>query len=271
MLTPLLRQTRTSWQIHQPSLRQASVAALAAAAALPGYAADEPASSDDDGGSWQVAPYLYGVSIKGKVGLARISVAIDVEPEDIAGDIKAGAMGYVRWVSRKQFVYAEGLGVSYADDAFDQFFNQPVKATVALTEVGYGRNFYAETVAPAAGMMTISPYVGVRYAQLKIKVPNPYRQLAENDSWLDPVLGVIIEAPLLGPVNYAIKADGAGLGLGRDQYLSLTTALRYTHNEDWSVVAGYRIASFDAEPGGGNNIKLQLHAAGPEVGLVYTF
>ena len=271
MLTPLLRQTRTSWQIPQPSLRQASVAVIAAAAALPGYAAEEPTSTDDGGGSWQIAPYLYGVSLKGKLGLAGTSVSVDVKPEDIAGDINAGAMGYVRWFSHEQFVYAEGLGVSYADDSFEQFFNQPVKSTIALTEVGYGRNFYAETVAPAAGVMTISPYVGVRYAQLTVEVPNPQRPLSEKESWLDPVLGVIIEAPLLGPVNYAIKADGAGFGLGRDHYLSLTAALHYTHNEDWSVVAGYRVARFDAEPGGANNVKMQLRAAGPEIGLVYTF
>lgn len=256
-----------SWRIPPPALRQASAAALAASAAMPCHAIENPLGR----GTFQIAPYLYGMSIKGKLGFDGTSVDLDVKPQDIVGDINAGAMGYIRWVDEDQFFYGEGLGADFEDDSFDQFYGQHVKSSLLLTEVGYGRNFYAETVAPAPGMMTISPYIGVRYAQLTFEVPNPIRTLAEKETWLDPVLGLIIEAPLIGPINYALKIDGAGFGLGRDHYWSVTAAAHYTHTEHWSLVAGYRIARFNADPGGGNAVKMELRASGPEAGIVFSF
>ena len=252
---------------------RASLAALGLLTVLFGTPAQarDPAEYPASESQFLIAPYLYGMSVRGKIGLGNQVAPIDVGPEDIAGGINAAGMGYVMWTDPKQFIYAEGLGARWSDDSFDQFYDQPVKAQLALFEMGYGRHFYAETVAPAEGVMTVSPYLGLRYAQIDFKVPNQFQPLNARESWLDPVAGVIIEAPLLGPINYALKADAAGFGLGRDHYWSFTAAARYLYSKHWTALFGYRVARFNARPGGDNIVRFELRGSGPEGGITYAF
>lgn len=232
-------------------------------------AAASAAASDES--IWMIAPYLYGMSVKGKIGLGGTTAPLDVGPEDIAGGINAAGMGYASWTDLTQFVYAEALGARWSDDSFEQFYDQPVKAQLAFFELGYGRHFYLDAEAPEAGVMTVSPYIGVRYAQLDFDVPNRLRPLKAKESWLDPTLGLIVEAPLLGPINYAFKADAAGFGIGRDHYWSITAGARYHHSLRWTAFFGYRVARFNARPGGDNEVKFELRGSGPEGGISYSF
>lgn len=221
---------------------------------------------------WTIAPYLWAPSFRGRVGIAGQSVPLDVGVRELAGSVKAGAMGYVRVRKGHHMLYAEGLGFDFEDRSLEQFNDLPTKAQAVFAEVGYGYRFAMESALPNGGVIDVTPYIGVRHASLDVKadVPFPFQDLSANERWLDPVLGLLIEGPVRGRLGYALKIDGAGFGLGRDHYASGALYFIYGLGEHWFVGGGYRLSRFHADPGGNNGLDLRLLGSGPALGLGYT-
>lgn len=222
---------------------------------------------------WTIAPYAWVPNFSGEVGISGQKVTIDVDPEELAGSIKAGAMGYVRWVKGRHMLYAEGLGFDFEDRSLEQFNDLPTTAKALYVEAGYGYRIPLESALPNGGVITLTPYLGLRHASLDVAadVPFPFQDLAADEQWQDPVLGLFVEGPVRGRLSYALKIDGAGFGIGRDHYSSGALYFVYTLGEHWFMGAGYRISAFHAEPGGDNDLELRLLGRGPALGLAYTW
>ena len=227
--------------------------------------------SEASAATWTVAPYAWAPNLRGSVGIEGLSVPIDVRVEELAGSVKAGAMGDLRRIVGRHVIYAEGLGVDFEDGSLDQFRNLPVQAKIIFAEAGYGYRIPMRSALPNGGIIHVTPYVGLRYAQLDVAVTAALRSLAADDEWLDPALGVLVEGPVRGRMEYAIKIDGAGFGLGRDRYASGLVALTYRITDSFRIGAGYRLSRFHAEPGGENDLELKLTGSGPKLGLAYSF
>ncbi len=60
-----------------------------------------------------IAPYFWGPSIEGRVGIDGTSVPVDLGVEDLAGGINAAGMGYLMWSGERHFFYLEGLGMRF--------------------------------------------------------------------------------------------------------------------------------------------------------------
>ena len=218
-----------------------------------------------------IAPYVWAPNLSGKVGFGPLAVPVDLKATDLAGSISAAALGYAQYSRDHHFVYAEFLGFRFKDTRFEEFRDQNVKAQLIVGEGGYGQHFALKTTFPVPGTTLVSPYIGVRYTSLNVEVIRPLRSIGAKDHWVDPALGAIVFGPLYGPLTYALKLDAAGFGLGTDHYWSSITALQYRFARVWSVGLGYRISRFNADPGGDNDLDLNLRGAGPEAGLTYTF
>lgn len=219
--------------------------------------------------AWLLAPYLWAPSVDGSVGIGPLQTSFDLGARDLAGKTNAAAMGYLRATRGSGFFYLEGMGMRFSDPTAEPLFNQSVDAQVILTEIGYGRH-YGVSVHKRQ-YLQVQPYVGVRYAELEAEIGNPRQSLDAEESWLDPVLGVITTVPLRPSLSVVIKVDGAGLGLGRDNYWNAAGLLQWQWGIGWSVAAGYRVARFDADPGGGNDLEMDLRTGGPMLGVVREF
>jgi hypothetical protein len=252
--------------------RVAAVAALCLAAAAPfaAHASDDESTTTGDSG-WLIAPYLWAPNLGGSVGLGALRVPVDVGIDELAGGLRAAAMGYLQYRHGRHFLYVEGLGLRFKDERFAPFFDQSVRAQVSLVELGYGRRYRVELLDPLPGTIHVSPYIGLRHAALDVRIDNPEQSTAADESWIDPALGMIVEIPLRGSWDAVVKLDAAGFGLGRDHYWNAIGMLRYTVDARWSLAGGYRIARFDAEPGGGNDLDLSLRGSGFKLGLTYRF
>lgn len=227
------------------------------------------AADPDD--HWSIAPYLWAPHLKGDVGAGPLNIGLDIKPQEMAGGVNAGAMGYGRWSDGRQFVYVEGIGLQFADREFKPFFNQAVKSELLFAEIGYGRHYYADVSFPAQGRMQISPYVGARRIQMDVAVNSPFLALKVDERWTDPALGVILMAPLYKRVGYVAKLDGAGFGIDNNHYWSAVGGLTLDATHAFTLVATWRYTKFTAKPGGGNDLKMKLHGSGPMVGLSYSF
>jgi hypothetical protein len=250
--------------------RVAAVAALCLVAAVPAaaQARDDGSAANGDSG-WLIAPYLWAPNLDGSVALGELRVPLDVGIDELAGGLRAAAMGYLQYRHGRHFVYLEGLGLRFKDERFAPFFDQSVRAQVSLVELGYGRLYRVDRLGPLPGPVHVSPYIGLRHATLDVRIDNPQQSTVADESWIDPALGLIVEIPLHGSWDSIVKLDAAGLGVGRDHYWNAIGMLRYTVDAHWSLAAGYRIARFDAEPGGGNDLDMSLRGSGFKLGLTY--
>lgn len=183
-------------------------------------------------------------------------------------------MGYLRRIDGPHMLYAEGLGFRFKDQSLDLFRDLPVFAEGLFLELGYGYRFAFASQLPNGGDILVTPYVGARYAKLDVIVATPLRRdLEASEEWIDPVLGLLVEGPVGSGqrVEYALKLDVAGFGLGHDRYASGALYLTWRFSPRWRAGAGYRISRFHAEPGGSNDLELELLLSGPALGLAYTF
>lgn len=229
------------------------------------------ASDPSNDAEWTLAPYAWALNFSGRVGIGGQSVPLDVDAEELVGSIKAGAMGYARRVQGPHMLYAEGLGFDFEDRSLEQFNDLPTRAQALFVELGYGYRFEQASALPNGGIITLTPYVGLRHASLDIAadVPFPFADVAADEQWLDPVLGLLVEGPIRGRLAYVLKLDGAGFGLGQDHYSSGALYAVYRFEKSWMLGGGYRISRFNADPGGDNDLTLRLLGRGPALGLGY--
>lgn len=232
---------------------------------VPAHAADETDRK------WMIAPYVWGPNVKGDVGIGGLSVPLDVGVKDLGSGIKLGAMGYVRWTRDLTFIYAEGLGLDFKDKSFAAFFDQRVHSQVVFAELGVGRHFRWDVSFPTRGELQLSPYIGGRYVWLNVKASNPLQSLEADDDWQDLALGAILQAPLHGKLSYLVKADAAGFNFDHDRYWNFIGGVSYDFTPGLSGVLAYRISRFHADQGGGNELDLNLRAAGPLLGMSFQF
>ncbi len=293
---------KTRWVAHSASWcdrqvrRQAGTALVCAAVASTAAAQNlEPAkvqgASPDNGANphtaWTLAPYAWAPTFAGKAGIGNANVSFSLSPADIANDVKAGGMGYVTYTRGNRFYYLDALGFKFRNRAFDTFYNQDLAASAVFLELGYGGHFRFNI---GTNQVVVSPYVGARYAELKVRVryqQNPLQgdpvfnaQLiaaglttpppsGADDSWVDPTLGFFVDAPLGRKTIFLLKLDAAGFGIRNDRYLNALAVFRYHFSPHWSVGAGYRAAKADTYPGHGNDLLLKLNLYGPLAGTSY--
>ncbi|MGQ0698871.1 MAG: hypothetical protein ACT4PZ_11595 [Panacagrimonas sp.] len=250
--------------------------AAAFLAALPCVAVDAADNEFADGvdandTSSTIAPYLWALDLRGSIGIEGITIPFDVGVDELAGQIKAGGMGYIRRIDGPHMIYLEGLGIRFDDDNLDIFRDLPVAAEIVFAEAGYGRRFALASALPNGGDITVTPYIGVRYAKLDVLVKAGRLELSADEEWIDPALGLLVEGPVKSGFEYALKLDGAGFGVGKSRYTSGALYLGYRFNRQWFLGAGYRMARFNAEPGGPNDLEMDLSGSGPVLGLAYAF
>lgn len=219
--------------------------------------------------TWMVAPYLWAPSLDGDVGIGQLATSFDVGARDLASKVNAAFMGYLRATREAQFLYIESVGMRFRDPDSEPFFNQNVKSQVLLTEIGYGRHYSLKGVGRES--LKFQPYIGIRYAELEAEIRSPQQSLHADENWLDPVLGIITTLPIRNSLALVVKTDAAGFGLGRDRYWNVVGLLQWHWNSRVSFAAGYRMARFDADPGGSNDLQMDLRAEGPMVGVAWNF
>jgi opacity protein-like surface antigen len=117
---------------------------------------------------------------------------------------------------------------------------------------------------------------GLRYYDLSIGVdltaamPVNNRSSSFGDSWVDPLLGARVRAPISDDWFFNGFVDVGGFGLGNSSDLSwqVFAGVGYDFNETWSIQGGYRHLSIDKEIDG-RDTRLELY--GPLIGVTARF
>jgi opacity protein-like surface antigen len=117
---------------------------------------------------------------------------------------------------------------------------------------------------------------GLRFYDVAIDVdltaalPIANRSASFGESWVDPVVGVRMRAPLSEDWFFNGFADVGGFGLGDASDLSwqVYAGVGYHFNDTWSIQGGYRYLSIDKDIDG-RDTRLELY--GPLIGVTARF
>lgn len=257
--------------LHRTVSKTAAFCALllALAATTRAYAQTEDGAAADAPPRLVVAPYAWAMDLSGKIGLNGIAVPLDLQSTELLRGVKRGGMGYLQWHTDKGFFYFEGLQIDFGQKDFQPLFNQSVKVSLGMSELGYGWKFDIDTDLSATGKAQLSPYLGARYVDLKVDVDGPLLHQTIKENWTDPVLGLILQAPISQRLSYVVKVDASGFGTDGNNYRSGVAILRYAFDRQWSLAAGYRISRFKTDTTG-SGLAIDIKGSGPLVGLQFT-
>jgi hypothetical protein len=170
------------------------------------------AVAQSGGGAWEftIAPYLVAAAMDGTVTVKGLEADVDVPFETIVENLDMAAMVHFemrndRWMLSSDVVYMDLEGTSEAANG------------TATTSV-------SETLFEVVGGYRVSPGVtllaGARLVDLGTGVsftgPNLERGADVSKSWVDPLVGVHVVAPLSERWWIGAHGDIGGFGVGAE-------------------------------------------------------
>lgn len=238
-----------------------------------------PNLSRAENGSWDLwlAPYLWGLSMKGNLGVGHHQADVDVPFSDIVKDLDFGLMVFldarkdrvgfflnpiVSRVSSEETVH--GLGVKATNDS-------------AIVAAGaYYRLIETHWDAAASRRFILEPYVGARWNWLRAKIEvNRVGEAEDTVDWLDPIVGARVLFDLSPRWDLALAADYGGFGVGSDWAWNAQAFLGYhlkLGGHDAVLRVGYRALSQDYSTGSGDGrFVWDITQQGPVLGLAVRF
>jgi hypothetical protein len=95
---------------------------------------------------------------------------------------------------------------------------------------------------------------------------------AGGNSWVDPLVGLRVVAPISDKWTFVARGDIGGFGVGSDFAWHGTVQFDWRTGGHFTMVFGYRIFDVDFEDRGDNGLSsFDMQQSGFAVGAAYTF
>jgi hypothetical protein len=236
-------------------------ALLAGSATL--TAAQDSSAAGSSGWAFTVAPYFLAPYMDGQLGIGNLSATVAASPGDIFDKLQFGAMLYLEARQGPWGAFVDGL---YMD--LEQAAQRENVAATASARQGAVQVSAFRSIAP-----TIDVLAGARLNVLDAGLMLPQDiLLAQSETWVDPLVGVRLWAPLPAPWRLGIMADIGGFSVGSKLAYQIYPMAGVRVSQLLSIHLAYRILDMDYESGTGTDAFLyDMSTYGPEVGLAFHF
>lgn len=221
-------------------------------------------SETDSGWSSTGIIYLLAPSLAGTVGIGPVEGDIDMNAGDVFSALDMAFLGiYVGEGDRWGVV----VDVVYMDLSEDD-----ISGPAGLVTGEVGNKQFSGLVSASYRMTDHTRLLaGFMYtditADIRITSPLNSRYAKTSESWADPVVGVLFNAPISENWDFTGLAQIGG-GMGADLAYVLTASVGWQFGEKTSLTLGYRYLDFDYEDGqGANRFKFDMKEYGPAVGF----
>jgi hypothetical protein len=235
--------------------------------------ADHDGPEDRDSWEFSAGPYLWLAGLEGDLGVvAQVEpVGLDLSFGDILDSLKFAAMGTFdarrgRFVASGDLLYLK-LGAS--DDVQIRevdFLEAEVESSTFITTLIAGYR------AVDGDRLFLDLLAGARVNSMKtgLDLAGPSRSFSgtRKETWVDPVIGVRLQAPIGRSWSLRTYGDIGGFGVGSDLTWQLMGAIEYEVSSRWSLSAGWRHLDMDFEEDG---FVFDAAMDGPILGAVYRF
>lgn len=264
---------------------------LASAPLTSANAADIAPMPDSSEWRFTLAPYIWGVGLKGDVGLFGLEPAeIDIPFSDIIQNLDFAAMGIAEahngtWGAFVDINYtnlsADKSATGYRQPLENIGVNYSVKAELDVTE--FIATFMGEWRAYNSDQFSLDLLAGARYwnveNDISVKVDvdgtgplglTKSKELSGSDgaSWIDPMVGVKARIDTSTPLYFTGWGMIGGFGVGADLDWDAMGGIGYEWTEKFSTVLGYRAIGVDYADDG---FVYDVVQQGVALGLVFNF
>ena len=249
-------------------------------------AEDKPAES---GWEFQVAPYLWAISMNGDATVKGLEAEVDVSFHDIWDELNFAFM--LEYEARR------GNWGLWGNTIYANLGNSDVEGPAGLTKIdptitalwqGLGGFYRLGTwdLADAPGKktpsVTVDTHFGARYTYLDLKLDfkGVYQGLVNNvnqdKSWVEPLVGVRTIWDISERWTATLAGDIGGVAFGSDFAWDAFGLIGYRFDlfgeDNASAFAGYRALSQGYKDGSGDDkFEWDVTLHGPIVGLAITF
>jgi opacity protein-like surface antigen len=225
-------------------------------------------SKSSDAWTFQFTPYLWLASLSGTVGASENlpTVSVDASFGDIFSHLDAGFMGIGEARHGRLIVLGDVSYVSLsagAGSAGPLLGSAEVhaKSFTSTIEGGYRIvNSPSLSVDGLAGLRVFSVSNEIDFSGGLLAPMSP----ESSDSWVDPVIGVRVIAPLGAGFLANAYGDVGGFGISSDLTWQIYGGLGYQINSSITAYAGYRYLDAHHQDGG---FLYDVSQQGPLLGL----
>lgn len=217
----------------------------------------------------EIAPYVWGSSMQGTVGVGALTAETDMSFSDILDNLEFGFMGTYRASTDRYSITVDAIYMGLG--ATERGPGGVLKADIDLDQVGLSADFgYALN-----DRFTV--LAGLRYVDLEtqVEVGGPLgnqRSASVQQSWVDPVIGAQYSWPFADQWSLNLRGDVGGFGIGSDFAWQAIATLRWHFSPRTGVGLAYRHLDMDYEDGKGDNRFLyDVATSGPALGVIFTF
>jgi hypothetical protein len=263
------------------------VAFMLPAAYAPSVTAEEkPAAS---GWEFNVAPYMWAISMKGNATVRGLKADVDVSFNDIWDELNFAFMA--------QYEARKGHWGLWGNTIYANLGDSDVEGPAGLTKIdptvnafwqelgGYyrlGTWGLADNSGKKTPSVTVDSYFGARYTYLDTKIDfegvfsSYINNIDKDKSWVEPLLGVRTIWDFYERWTLALAGDIGGVAFGSDFAWTTSGLIGYQFNlfgeKNARVFGGYRALSQDYTDGSGDDkFQWDITLHGPILGLDIKF
>ncbi len=219
-------------------------------------------------GGWRftIAPYLVAAGMDGAMTVKGLDADVDVPFESVVENLDMAAMVHVNMMNDHWFLSSDLVYMDLEGSSDTAGGTATASVTETLFEVTGGYRI-SPAVTLLAGARLVDLGTGIRY-----EGPNLERDAKANNSWVDPLVGVRVTAPLAESWWLGLHADVGGFGVGSDLAWQAFADVGFRASDLVSVVLGYRAIDIDYEEGEGNDLfRYDVMSSGPQLGVAFRF
>jgi hypothetical protein len=257
--------------------RRSSAAGLAAALLAATTAAPAAFGEDSATGDWRfrVTPYLWAPTLYGTTAVQPSQPEAESDGYNLldALDFAVLVAGEAR--HGDFFLLGEANYIKLSDDGASIRNRVTASAEVSLdvfeTALSAGHRIHT------TDSFAVDLFGGLRYWHIDGEVEfglagplglNVAQRFDGSASWVDPIVGARVEAPLGGSWYAGLLGNIGGFGIGSDLQWELIGKAGYRFDDTWALSGGYRHLAVDFDDDG---FLLDATLSGPFVALDVSF
>jgi len=225
-----------------------------------------PAQAQEGPGEWRlrVAPYLLAPVLTGDAAVRGSEAEVDLGPDDVFSHLNFGFQGTIEARNDDWGIALDAIDMNLDASDDDRVLELDV-SQAAWTPMAFVR-----------ATPNLDVYVGARIndlgADLDFEGPLDLATLEQDETWVDPLVGLRFAAPIGDKWNLQVAGDVGGFGLGSDLAINLWPMVGYELSNSAQLAFGYRVLYMDYESGtGAQRFAYDVLTHGPVVGAAFDF
>lgn len=240
------------------------VGALSVGAAASATAQESAMVTGAPGWEVTVAPYFLAPYMDGQLGIGNLPVTVNASPGDIFDKLQFGAMLFLEVRKGPWGAFVDGLYMNLEQAAESENVAATASAKQGAVQISAFRRLTS----------TVDVFLGTRINVLDASLTRPARDTtrAGSKTWVDPLVGVRLRAPLPAPWQVGIVADVGGFSVGSKLAYQIYPTVGVRVSRLFSIHVAYRILDMDYETGTGTDaFSYDMSTYGPEIGIGFHF